>query len=460
MFAVVRKSRKNRDLAGDICAGVCQSALLAGEFVGIFVGTNVAATTQYQHMALTDTSIRNAKPREKSFKLTDGGGLHLLITPTGGKLWRLAYRFGGKQKTLAFGAYPSVTLAHARDGRDAARKHLAAGIDPSIKRKLDRQSAANTFRLVAEELLKKLEREGRAPATLVKQRWLLAFAFAAFGERPIAEITAPEILLVLRRIEARGKYETARRLRSTCGMVFRYAIATARAERDPSADLRGALIAPKVTHRAAIIEPNAIGQMLRTIDAYGGYRVVRVALQLAPLVFVRPGELRCAEWREFDFEAAEWRIPADKMKMRRPHRVPLSRQAIAILQELRPITGHSRWLFPSVRSVMQPISENTLNAALRRLGFGSDEMTAHGFRAMAATRLSEMSEWNPDAIERQLAHQEQDGVRRAYVHAAEYWPERVKMMQAWADYLDELRQRGKVVPLVKAGSIERMVQSS
>jgi integrase len=398
-------------------------------------------------MALTDTAIRNAKPREKPFKLTDSGGLHLLITPTAGKLWRFAYRFAGKQKTLALGAYPVVTLAQARDGRDAARKHLAARIDPSIKRKLDKQAAGNTFRVVAEELHKKLEREGRASATLVKLRWLLDFACAAFGERPIAVITAPEILSVLRRIEVRGKYETARRLRSMCGMVFRYAIATARAERDPSADLRGALTAPKVTHRAAIIEPNAIGALLRAIDGYGGYRVVRAALQLAPLVFVRPGELRRAEWREFDFDAAEWRIPADKMKMRRPHRVPLSRQALAILQELRPTTGHSQWLFPSVRSVMHPISENTLNAALRRLGFGSDEMTAHGFRAMAATRLSEMGRWSPDAIERQLAHEEQNATRRAYTHGAEYWFERVAMMQTWADYLDELKLAGKVIPL-------------
>lgn len=252
---------------------------------------------------------------------------------------------------------------------------------------------------------------------------------------------------MLRPVEARDKYETARRLRSTCGMVFRYAIATARAERDPSADLRGALPAPKVTHRAAIIEPIAIGGLLRAIDGYEGYRVVRAALQLAPLVFVRPGELRHAEWREFNFDAAEWRIPADKMKMRRPHRVPLSRQALAIVQEMRSITGHSQWLFPSVLSVRQPISENTLNAALRRLGFGSDQMTAHGFRAMAATRLSEMGRWTPDTIERQLAHQEQNATRRAYTHGAEYWFERVAMIQAWADYLDELKLGGKVVPL-------------
>jgi integrase len=398
-------------------------------------------------MALTDTAIRTTKPRAKPFKLTDGGGLHLLVNPNGAKLWRLAYRFGGKQKTLALGTYPSVTLAAARSRRNAAREFLAKGIDPALKRKLDKQSAAITFRVVGLELLDKLERELRAPATLAKTQWLLEFAFAAFGDRPIGQITAPEILLALRPIEARGKYETARRLRSTCGMVFRYAVATARAERDPSADLRGALITPTVKHRAAIVEPKAIGALMRAIDGFEGHASIALALRLAPLVFVRPGELRHAQWIQFDLDKAVWRIPAEKMKMRRPHRVPLSRQALAILKELAPLTGHLRWLFPSVRSVTRPISENTLNAALRRLGYGSNEMTAHGFRSMAATRLSEMGRWSRDAIERQLAHEEQNAVRRAYTHAAEYWSERVAMMQAWADYLEELRGAGKVIQL-------------
>ena len=347
-------------------------------------------------MALTDTAICKTKSRAKPFKLTDGGGLHLLVKPSGSKLWRLAYRFGRKQKTLALGAYPIVTLAEARSGRNAARELHAKGIDPAVKRKLDKQSAAITFRVVGEELLDKLEREGRASRTLAKTRWLLEFAFAAFGDHAIGQVTAPEILLALRRMEVRGKYETARRLRSTCGMVFRYAIATGRAERDPSADLRGALTTPTVNHRAAILEPKGIGgALLRAIDGFEGHAATAMALRLAPFVFVRPGELRHAEWKEFDFDNAEWRIPAEKMKMRRPHRVPLSRQALAILKEREPVTGHSRWLFPSVRSVMRPISENTLNAALRRLGYGSDEMTAHGFRSMAATRLSEMGRWNP-----------------------------------------------------------------
>jgi integrase len=402
-------------------------------------------------MALTDTAIRTTKPRAKLFKLTDSGGLHLLVKPNGAKLWRLAYRFGGKQKALALGAYPIVSLAEARSARDAARKLLATSVDPSVKRKLDKQSAAVTFRGIGEELLDKLEREGRAPATLTKMRWLLELAFPFIGQRPIAEITTPELLLVLRQAEARGRYETARRLRSTCGMVFRYAIATARAERDPSSDLRGALTTPKVTHRAAILEPNAIGGLLRAIDEYDGQATIRAALRLAPLVFVRPGELRHAEWKEFYFDKAEWRITAEKMKMRRPHRVPLSSQALVILRELQLVTGTSRWLFPSVRSLLRTISENTLNAALRRLGYGKDEMTSHGFRAMAATRLAEMGRWSPGAIDRQLAHEEQNAVRRAYTYGVEYWPERVEMMQVWADYLDELR-RGNVVPLVRAGA--------
>ena len=402
---------------------------------------------------LTDTRVRTTKPCQTPIKLSDSGGLYLLIAPHGSKLWRLAYRFGGKQKTLAIGAYPTLTLKAARDKREEAKRLLANGIDPSAQRRLNKQitSTGNTFKAVAEEVLAKLEKEGRADVTLTKKRWLLDFAYPAFGDRPIAEITALEVLSVLRRVEARGRYETARRLRSTCGTIFRYAIATGRAERDPSADLRGALTSPKVNHRAAIVDPAAIGALLRAIDGYDGLPMTKAALRLAPLVFVRPGELRHAEWPEFDLAAAEWRIPPAKMKMRRAHRVPLSRQALDVLRDLQPMSGGERFLFPSVRSTVRPMSENTLNAALRRLGYGTDEMTAHGFRAMASTRLNEMSGWNPDAIERQLAHQEQDDVRRAYVHAAEYWPERVRMMQAWADYLDELRERGKVVPLSKAG---------
>src|SRR6516225_3339516 len=399
---------------GDIFVAIRQSVPQAGKSVGIDVGINAPTSEAIpNNMALTDIAIRQTKPRPKPFKLTDGAGLHLLVAPTGARLWRLAYRFAGKQ----------VTLADARSARDAARKLLSAGSDPSVQRKLDKQSASITFRLIGGELLEKLKREGRAPRTLAKTRWLLDFAFAAFGDRPIVHIAAPEILLALRRVEARGKYESARRLRSTCGMVFRYAIATGRAERDPTADLRGALTAPSVNHRAAILEPEAVGALLRAIDGLEGYKATAMALRLAPLVFVRPGELRHAEWKEFDFGNAEWRIPAAKMKMRRPHRVPLSGQVLDILKEVEPITSCSRRLCPSGRSAMRRGSENSLNAALRRLGYRADEMSAHGFRSMAATRLSEMGRWSPDAIERQLAHQEQNAVRRAYTHGAEYWAE-------------------------------------
>ena len=402
-------------------------------------------------MPLKDTAVRNAKPSAKPRKLSDGGGLHILIQPTGSKLWRLAYRFAGKQKTLALGAYPVVSLEEVRCLREEAKKLLARSIDPSAQRKADKQAGKESgFRAVGEEVIAKLEREGRAQATLAKKRWLLDFAYPAFGDRPVAEITARDLLALLRKIEARGLYETARRLRSTCGMVFRYAIATGRAERDPSMDLRGALTTPQVNHRATIIDPKSIGALLRAIDGFDGQPTTCAALRLAAYVFVRPGELRLAEWNEFDLATAIWSIPAEKMKMRRPHRVPLARQPLAILRKLQEITGNGRWLFPSVRSFTRPISENTLNAALRRLGYGSEEMCTHGFRGMASTRLNETGRWNPDAIERQLAHQEANAVRRAYTHGAEFWAERVEMMQAWADYLDGLKEGGKVLPLIKA----------
>ena len=397
-------------------------------------------------MPLKDVSVRNAKRGPKPRKLSDGGGLYALIQPTGSKLWRLAYRFAGKQKTLALGVYPAVSLEEARQHRDNAKKLLARSIDPSVQRKADKHAGKEgTFRAVADEVLAKLEREGRAPATLSKKRWLLDFAFPAFGDRPVDEITARELLALLRQIEGRGLYETAKRLRSTCGMVFRFAIATGRAERDLSTDLRGALTTPQVSHRATIVDPSGIGALLRAIEGFDGQPTTHAALRLAPYVFVRPGELRQAEWAEFDLDGAVWSIPAKKMKMRRAHRVPLARQAVAILEELREITGSGRWLFPSVRSSARPISENTLNAALRRLGYGTEEMCVHGFRAMASTRLNEMGRWSPDAIERQLAHQEANAVRRAYTHNAEFWSERVLMMQAWADYLDGLRGAGRSV---------------
>ncbi|MCG5234211.1 tyrosine-type recombinase/integrase [Xanthobacter oligotrophicus] len=396
-------------------------------------------------MALTDLAIRNFKPAEKPFKASDSGGLHLLVNPNGSRLWRLKYRFEGKEKLLALGAYPIVTLAKAREKRDEAKGLLADGIDPAKSRRESRIAAVatsgNTFRLVAGEYLDKLRREERAPATLAKVEWLLSFAYGDLGERPISEIAAAEVLAVLRKVEQRGRRESARRLRSTVGSVFRYAIATARAENDPTFALRGALVAPKVKHRAALIGTVQLGAFLRAIDSFDGQVTTRTALALLPLLFPRPGELRAAEWVEFDLDRALWTLPAARMKMRRPHRIPLPTQAVALLRELHLHTGAGRLVFPSVRSTVRSISENTLNAALRRMGYTTDEVTAHGFRATASTLLNESSLWNADAIERQLAHEDADAIRRAYARG-EHWEERVRMMQWWADKLEEWKGEG------------------
>jgi integrase len=397
-------------------------------------------------MSLTDTAIRSAKSTTKAVKLSDGGGLHLLVTPAGGKLWRLAYRFEGKQKQLSFGRYPEVTLKDARSRREAAKEALAAGVDPGAKAKVEKLTrkviAANTFGLVAEEYLNRLRGEGRADATIVKVGWLLDFASPALAKRPISEISAAEVLAVLRIVELRGRLETARRLRSTIGSVFRYAIATARAANDPTFALKGALQTPKVKHRAAITDPKGVGAMLRAIEGFEGQPTTHAALKLMALLFPRPGELRMAEWCEFDLEEAVWTIPANRTKMRRPHRMPLPSQAVAILRDLHAITAKSRLAFPSVRTVARPISENTLNAALRRLGYDKDQATAHGFRATASTMLNESQKWHPDAIERQLAHVEANDVRRAY-DRGEHWDERVRMMAWWADHLANLRDEFK-----------------
>jgi integrase len=399
-------------------------------------------------MGLTALAIKAAKGRDKQYKLADSGGLYLLVFPSGQRYWRMNYRYLGKYKTLAFGVWPDVDLAGARAKRDAARKLLANGRDPSEQNKLDKiaasVAAANTFKAVAEEWYVKAEKEGLAPATLNKIRWLLDFAYPSLGNRPIAEILPHELLLVLRKFEAKGRHESAKRLRSTCGQVFRYAIATARANRDISADLRGALASVKVTHRAAITRPMEVGSLLRVIDGYEGSSVTLAALKLLPHVFVRPGELRHAEWGEFDLENAVWTIPAVKTKMRREHRVPLSRQALTIIASIETDARLSPLVFPSLRSVKRPMSENTINAALRRLGYAQDEMTAHGFRAMASTLLNEMGKWNPDAIERQLAHSDGNKVRRAYTRG-KYWDERVRMMQHWSDYLDQLRDGATII---------------
>jgi len=399
-------------------------------------------------MALSALAIRNAKGRAKPYKLADSDGLYLLVTPSGGRCWRMNYRYLGKQKTLAFGTFPDTGLADARERRDMARKVLARGDDPGEQIKLERVAAtvavSNSFKAVADEWLTKVEKEGRSAVTMKKLRWLLAFINASIGKRPIASISAHELLVMLRKMESKGKYETAKRLRSTCSQIFRYAIATARAERDVAADLRGALIAPKPVHRAAITDPKEAGGLLRAIEAFEGFPETRAALRLLPHVFVRPGELRHAEWDDFDFEKAVWTIPPHKTKMRRAHTVPLSRQALDILATIGHDADYSSYLFPSLRSVKRPMSENTINAALRRLGYAQDEMTGHGFRAMAATLLNEMGLWHPDAIERQLAHCDNNAVRRAYTRG-EYWEERVRMMQHWSDHLDFLRDGAKVI---------------
>jgi len=402
-------------------------------------------------MPLTDAAIRNAKPKEKPHKLSDEKGLYLLVNKAG-KYFRFDYRYAGKRKTLALGVYPDVKLAEVRKRRDEARKLLRNDIDPSQYRKetktMRREQAANSFEAVALEWFTKNKHiwtEGHS-TTIIRRLKLNVFPW--LGMRPIAAITAPELLSTLRRIESRGALETAHRVKQICGQVFRYAIATGRAERDPSADLRGALPPTKSKRMAAITEPEMIGGLLRAIDGYEGHLITKCALRLAPLVFVRPGELRHAEWREIDFEKAGWKIPAEKMKMRSPHIVPLSTQSIEILEEVQPFTGRSRYVFPSLRTEERPMSNNTVLAALRRMGYPKDEMSGHGFRTMASTILHEQG-WPSDVIERQLAHTEQNSIKAAYNHA-QHLPERRKMMQVWADYLDALRQRVKVIPLFKS----------
>lgn len=405
-------------------------------------------------MRLTDLEIRRAKPGPKQRKLSDGRGLQVWIMPTGSKLWRFAYRFAGQQKLLALGAYPEIGLQRARELREAARALLAAGVDPSVARKTEKAARvaaqANTFDAIAKELLSKKQTEGRSENTLGKVEWVLSFASAVFGARPISEIAAADILGVMRQVEARGRVETANRLRAVVGQVFRLAIATGRAHIDPTQALRGAIAAPVTTHRSAIIEPRAFGALLRAIGGYDGTPETRIALELLALTFVRPGELRAAEWREFDLDAAVWHIPPGRMKMKRAHRVPLAPQAVAALRLLHGFTGHGRYLFPSVRSPERVMSENTLNAALRRLGYDKHQMSSHGFRSAASTLLNECGLWHPDAIERQLAHIEPNAVRRAYARG-DFWAERVEMMNWWANRCDELRRGGEVVSFMKSG---------
>jgi integrase len=390
---------------------------------------------------LSKLLIEKTKHGSKTIRLWDGRGMYMEISPKGGKWWRLKYWFGGKERRMSLGVYPDVSLADAREKREEARRKVAAGIDPGELRKAEAialiESTENTFEAIAREWFGMFSKQwvpGHADKII---RRLELNVFPWIGTRPIKAITAPELLAVLRRMESRGANETAHRALQVCGRVFRFAVATGRAERDPSRDLSGALAPTKEKHLASITDPQEVGALLRAIDSYEGAWITRCALRLSPLVFVRPGELRAAQWAEFDFEKAEWRIPATRMKMRVQHIVPLSIQAIAVLRDLQPLTGRFAFAFPGVRSRFRPMSENTITAALRRMGYSGQDMTGHGFRSMASTLLNEQG-WNRDAIERQLAHGERDAVRAAYNYA-QHLPERRKMMQAWGDYLDRLK---------------------
>ncbi len=401
-------------------------------------------------MALTDIAVKNAKPREKLYRLKDERGLFLEVPPSQGKRWRLRYTVPttGKETMLSFGTYPDVSLVLARKRRDEARRLLAQGIDPGAARKCEKSEARQeeeTFELVAREWLAKASPAWSKNHTAAVLGRIEADLFPWLGNRPIMGITTPELLAVIRRIESRGAIDIAHRVHQYATKIFQFAVSTGRAERNPAMDLKGALTVAKVKHHSSLTDPKDVSQLLRAIDGYTGHFVTQSALRIAPLLFVRPGELRHAEWREIDLDAGEWRIPGPKMKMREQHIVPLSRQAVEVLRELHPLTGSGKYVFPSVRTPARPMSENTVNAALRRMGYTKDEMTGHGFRSMASTILNEQG-WNRDAIERQLAHAERNSIRAAY-NFAEFLPERRKMMQSWADLLDGLKAGGKVIPI-------------
>ena len=388
-------------------------------------------------MTLTELAARNTKPSERPRKLFDAGGLFLLLMPTGARWWRLKYRIDGREKLLSLGVYPEVSLKAARAKRDDARKLIAAGTDPSTERRTAKAARGITFEAVAREWMA-LQAAKLAPNTQKKCAWMHeTHIFPTLGTQPITKITAASMLAALRVIERGGTYETAHRTKQRCSQILRYAVATGRADRDVTTDLRGALAPVVATNHPSITDPARIGELLRAIDGYSGQPATETALRLAPLVFVRPGELRMAEWREIDLDASEWRIAATRMKMQEAHIVPLARQAVALLRKLHPITGDGKYVFPSLRTTARPLSDNTINAALRRLGYPKEEMTGHGFRSMASTLLNERG-FAPDVIELQLAHSERNKVRAAY-NKAQRLKERRKMMQAWADFLDKLR---------------------
>lgn len=392
-------------------------------------------------MPLTDTAIKSAKPRDTDYKLADEKGMYLLIKKSGGKYFRFDYRFAGKRKTLALGVYPETSLKEARDKRDDARKLISNNLDPiEVKKTQKLQLKAetdNTLKAVATEWHEKLKSKWSANHADRKWHYLEKDVFPTFGNTPINNISPRELLTLLEKIQARGAIDVAHRIKGLCGEVFRYGIYTDRCDRDPTQDIKGVLIPKRNKHMATITNPKKVGELLRAIDGYDGDITTKFALELTPYVMLRPGELRSAEWSEIDLAAKQWKIPAEKMKMSRPHIIPLAKQVIEILKKMQPITGDGKYVFPSVRSRSRPMSENTITAALRRMGFSKDEMTAHGFRGMASTLLHENG-FKSEIIEIQLAHAERNKVKAAYNHA-EYLPERIEMMVWWADYLDELR---------------------
>lgn len=390
-------------------------------------------------MPLSDVQIRNLKPKDKPYKVSDFEGLYLLVTPSGSRLWNLKYRLHGKERKLSLGAYPAISLAQARKLKEDARAKIAQSIDPSEAKqeakRAQRETQGHTFAKIGEAFLTKQEKEGKSKATLDKTAYHLKLANVDFGRKPITEIDAPLILRCLRKVEAKGNYETAHRLRARIGSVFRFAVASGLANTDPTHALKDALIRPTRTHRAAITDPAALGKLMIAVTEFEGQATTRIGLQLLAILAQRPGEIRHAQWSEIDFKENIWSIPAEKMKMRRDHNVPLPAQAIDLLDQLRMISGNGTYLFPSLRSWQRPMSENTLNAALRRMGYSGEEMTAHGFRASFSTLANESGLWNPDAIEAALAHVERNEVRKAYNRGL-YWDERVRLTEWWADELD------------------------
>lgn len=398
-------------------------------------------------MKLTDSAVRNAKPCSKTYRLPDGRGLYLVVPATGNKRWLFRYRFDGKENAISFRLYPEVSLKDARRQREKARELLTKGIDPNEQRKIDKlqktDSDKNTFQAVAELWFNSQKNKWTKGYQVKVVRMLERKLHPWIGDLPIRKITPPILLKVLRKTESEGKFTTAHTMKQIAGQVFRFSVATGQTERDITFDLRGALATAQKKHMAAIIDPKEVGRLMRAIDGYQGSPEVCCALRLAPHVFARPGELRKAEWSEIDFDKSLWCIDAKKMKMRNDHIVPLSRQSLAILREIRLITGNYRYVFPSARSTTRPMSENAILAAIRNMGYTKDQMTGHGFRAMARTLIDEELGYRPDWIEQQLAHVVKDPLGRAY-NRTKHLKERKEMMQKWSDYLDDLRAKAEV----------------